>query len=82
LNEPTNSRLERIFKQILPVPPGFDVERASKDTLGAWDSIAHINLILAIEQEFRITLTPEEASVALSFEAWSRLVETKLEIAG
>jgi acyl carrier protein len=39
------------------------------DSHASWDSMAHINLILAIEQELRISFTPEEASLATSFGA-------------
>ena len=41
---------------------------------GDWDSIAHLNLILAVEQEFGIMMTPEEASQANTFDAMLDLV--------
>lgn len=44
-----------------------------------WDSITQINVILAVEQEFAITLTPEEASVSMSLDALYSIVAPKVE---
>jgi acyl carrier protein len=44
----------------------------------AWDSMAHINLVLMVEQEFRITFSPEEAGMTTSFESMREIVELKL----
>lgn len=48
------------------------------ETVDAWDSVAHISLILAVEQEFRIALTPEEASLVGSFSDMLDVVAGKL----
>ena len=34
--------------------------KASSQNLDGWDSVAQINIIVAIEEEFRITFDPEE----------------------
>ena len=66
--------LERIFRSVLKVQPESDVSLLSVESHHGWDSIAHLNLILAVEQEFRFMMTPEEASAAHSFQAMSDLV--------
>ena len=33
---------------------------SSPDTLPAWDSLGHMRLMAAIEERFRLTLSPEE----------------------
>lgn len=78
MNEAIDDRLARIFAQVLPLPGGIEARRASLDSVDGWDSVVHINLILAVEQEFRIVMTPEEASNALSFAAMHDLVAGKL----
>ena len=55
-----------------------DPRSMSGETHAQWDSIAHITLILAVEQEFSIVLTPEEVSDTCSFEAMESLVTRKL----
>ena len=50
----------------------MDVERAalndevSPDTLEAWDSLSHMNLVLALEEEFGLRFTDAEIMAMLS----------------
>jgi len=41
---------------------------ASIDTIEAWDSLKHLNLVLALEERFGITLTEQETVEILSYE--------------
>jgi len=50
---------ERIFKTIstvLDTPLAEIDENSSADNVANWDSIGHLNLILALEEEFNITI--------------------------
>lgn len=50
---------ERIFKTIssvLDTPLSEIDENSSADNVANWDSIGHLNLILALEEEFNITI--------------------------
>lgn len=71
-----HERLARIFQLQLgvTVPPDGDM---AADAEGGWDSLAHINLILAVEQEFGVVLSPEEAGKATSFRAMRALIESR-----
>jgi acyl carrier protein len=44
-----------------------------------WDSLFQLNLITAIEQEFRTQLTDEDAADLTSFEAAVHIVEDQLD---
>ncbi len=74
MNDSGARKLERIFRSVLKLPNDADVRSASMD-LDGWDSIAHLNLILAVEQDFRVTFSPEEAAGARSFDAMSQLID-------
>lgn len=76
MSENVKATLERIFCSVLKVPAGEDVSSLSTESHG-WDSVAHLNLILAVEQEFRFMMTPEEASAANSFQAMLELVHSR-----
>ncbi|MCY3808848.1 MAG: acyl carrier protein [Gemmatimonadetes bacterium] len=76
MSESTEATLERIFRSVLKVRPGEDVASVSVESHG-WDSVAHLNLILAVEQEFRFMMTPDEASAASSFRAMLDLVNSR-----
>ena len=69
--------LERIFRSVLKVGPDTEITTLSMDSHGGWDSIAHLNLILAVEQEFRFMMTPEEAAAVRSFREMRDLVESR-----
>ncbi|MCY4572874.1 MAG: acyl carrier protein [Gemmatimonadetes bacterium] len=71
--------LENIFRSVFRLPTELEADSLAVGAHGDWDSIAHLNLILAIEQEFRIMLTPEEASAAQSFADMLDLVRRKTE---
>ncbi len=74
----TSSRLRVIFTQVLRISDDVPDENISMETQLTWDSMAHINLILAIEQEFRIALTLEEASEAITFDGFREIIGRKL----
>jgi len=40
---------------------------SSPDTIDNWDSLRHMNLILALEQEFGVTIGDEEVSTLISY---------------
>jgi acyl carrier protein len=54
----------------------------SPDTIEAWDSLQHLNLVLALEQEFGIQFTPEEIEQLLSVELIADLLAEKLQPSG
>ena len=74
----TSSRLRMVFAQVLGISGDVPDENISMETRLDWDSMAHINLILSIEQEFRIALTPEEASEAITFDGFREIIGRKL----
>jgi len=54
---------ERVFKiisQLMNVPLEEVNEDSSPENLERWDSLHHMNLILALEEEFKIRFTDEE----------------------
>ncbi|MEZ5401928.1 MAG: acyl carrier protein [Bryobacteraceae bacterium] len=54
---------------------------ASPDTIEGWDSIQHLNLVMALEEEFGVQFEPEEIEQLLSVELVAALVaEKKKEI--
>jgi acyl carrier protein len=52
-------RLEKIFRQ------SFEIEKFTEDlsidNVPGWDSMAHVGLILALQEEFGISILPADA---------------------
>lgn len=51
----------------------------SQKTCEQWDSMAQLNLVLELEDEFGITLEPEEIGEMIDFESVIRIVTKKIE---
>ena len=52
---------------------------SSPETLENWDSIQHLNLVLALEERFGLQLSPEEIEQLKTVGDTARLVESKLQ---
>ena len=59
-------RIFRVVSDVLGVPVEKVTYDSSPDTISAWDSLSHINLILALEAEFAISLSPDDVLEMLS----------------
>ena len=71
-------RIREIFADILGIGATQIDERAAFDRTPGWDSANHINLVVALEQEFSITLDVTEIDTMLTFDDVLRTVEAKL----
>ena len=72
-----NQKIVNIIRDILRLSPdGIDPSIGMK-TCGKWDSLAHINLMLAVEQEFGIMLSPDEMQTMTSYEGMAAVLSGK-----
>ena len=69
-----------IVGDIFGVPLEKITAQSSPDTIETWDSINHLNLVLALEQEFGVQFSPEEIEQLLSVELIVALVAEKMPI--
>ena len=63
------ARLQEAFRQGLALPAKFDPTNAESNTLRQWDSVAHLQLVVAIEDEFAIRLSPADMIELKSYPA-------------
>jgi acyl carrier protein len=73
-------RVQRIVADVLEVPLEQVKPESSPDTIESWDSLHHLNMVLALEQEFAVQFTPEEIEQLLSVELVAALVEEKTKV--
>lgn len=59
-------RIRRVVSEVFAVSIDEVDEDSSPDTIVSWDSLAHLNLVLALENEFGLSLSPEDAMEMLS----------------
>ena len=59
-------RVYGIVADVLGVPMEALDDEASPDTLRQWDSLSHLNLVVALEKAFDIALTDDDVVEMLS----------------
>ena len=59
--------LKQVMGTVFGVDPASIGPHSSMDNIKSWDSLKHMNLILALEEEFRVTLPDEEAANITSY---------------
>ncbi len=62
---------------------GLSIERvtedASQESLAGWDSLRHLNIILALEQQFQVRLSPADAEQLRSVQAIVEFLERMVD---
>ena len=53
-------RVRTIAADVLEVPAAKILADSSPESIETWDSVHHLNLVLALEQEFSLQFEPEE----------------------
>jgi len=70
-------RLLRIISIIMEAPIEELNKESSPDNVEKWDSLKHMNLILALEEEFNIAFSDEEIVEMLSVEIIVEILKEK-----
>jgi len=60
MTAPLLDRVRGIVADILQVPLAEVGPDSSPESIATWDSVHHLNLVLALEQEFNLQFEPEE----------------------
>lgn len=61
---PLREKVKRVMAATFRVPAARIPDDANPENVAGWDSLAHIELMLALEMEFRVPL-PTEAIIEL-----------------
>jgi len=68
-------RLRLLVSDVLELEPDAVDASAGKETLPEWDSLAHLRIVGAVEEEFGVKLTMQEIGEMTSLAAIGKLVE-------
>ena len=60
-------RIKQVMASVFDINDSDIDENASPDTIGAWDSLHHMNLIVALEEEFNVSFTEDDMSNLLNY---------------
>jgi acyl carrier protein len=68
-------KLQFSFRQGLALPATFDVSSVESNATPQWDSVAHLQLVVAIEDEFGIQLDPADVVDLKSYASAVRILQ-------
>ena len=71
----TLQQVRSIASDIFGVPADKITTESSPETIENWDSMQHLNLVLAIEEKFGVQLEPEDIERMKNIGAVAALVE-------
>ena len=80
MTSPIDNSLMRIFADVFQVPIESISSDSSPETIESWDSLQHLNLVLALEQEFSVQFTPDEIEKLVSPRLVAALLADKLPV--
>ena len=71
----TFEQVRSIASDIFGVPAEKITAESSPETIENWDSMQHLNLVLAVEEKFGVQLEPEDIEQMKNVGAVAKLVE-------
>lgn len=71
------ARVQRIAADVFGLPLQRVTPQMSPRDIDNWDSVHHVNLVMALEQELSIEFDPEEIEQMENIEAIVRIVQNK-----
>lgn len=75
MTESTFDQVRNIASDIFGVAANKITADSSPETIENWDSMQHLNLVLAVEEKFGIQLAPEDIEQMKNIGAVAALVE-------
>ena len=71
----TFEQVRNIASDIFGIPATRITAESSPETIENWDSMQHLNLVLAVEEKFGVQLDPEDIEKMKNIGAVAALVE-------
>jgi len=77
MSQDIKSRLESLFGKVIQGVAAESISKLERVDTEEWDSLAHLNLVISLEEEFGVSINPDQAAEITSFEETYRFVESK-----
>lgn len=71
------NKIKQIFSKIVGIKITKIKPNTSPENTKKWDSLAHMNLVMALEKELKIKFTDDEINEMLSFELIEEIINNK-----
>lgn len=72
------NQIKNVMSAVFEMNPGDILDSDTSSTIESWDSLNHMNLIVALEEEFNIRFEDEEIVELTSFVKIEELISSKI----
>uniref|UniRef100_UPI004049EC3A acyl carrier protein n=1 Tax=Flavobacterium sp. TaxID=239 RepID=UPI004049EC3A len=62
-----NTKIKQVMSAVFEIPVESITDYASSDNIENWDSLRHLNLILALEEEFGVSIPDDEVGNLVNY---------------
>ena len=76
--ENIEKKLKNVFSVVFELDPNFINENSSPDNIDNWDSLKHMMLISALEEEFDIQFSDQEMLELLNYKLIKHILTEKI----
>ena len=73
-----DDKIKDIMATVLEMDPSNIDENTSMQSVAVWDSLRHMNMIIAFEEQFNLEFEEEEIIDLMSYSALKKSIEEKL----
>lgn len=77
MSDSIEAQVSRVVADVMQIPLTGVTPATGPATVAGWDSVQHLNLVLALEQQFGISFDPEEIEKLQSVQAIASMVAAK-----
>ena len=72
-----DKKLSKIFKYVLKLKKNANFENVRRISEKKWDSLAHVNIIIAVENEFKIKINASDSEKINSYKGILIFIKSK-----
>jgi acyl carrier protein len=74
-----NTKIKQVMSAVFEIPLESIADDTSSDNIETWDSLRHLNLILALEEEFGVSIPDEEVGNLINYKLIELVINDLLE---
>lgn len=70
-------RIKNIMSAVFEIPSEEINDKSSPDTIESWDSLKHMNLVVALEEEFEVEFKDDEILEIMNYQLIVEILKNK-----
>jgi acyl carrier protein len=74
-----NTKIKQVMSAVFEIPVESIADDVSSDNIENWDSLRHLNLILALEEEFGVSIPDEEVGNLVNYKLIELIINDLLK---